>query len=145
MCGIFMQDPETAAAFDWFPEVLLMDATHKTNTRDMPLYKLLCEDGNGESQVAAAFLVQKMRPPPGSCYTYLLFKERNPKYEQTVVVMTHKDMTERNLIKSEMPHICLQICLFHVLGTFGGEITPDKMGKKGHSDCQYPGDNLFCQ
>ena len=35
-----------------------MDATHKTNAQDMPLCTLLYIDGNGESQVAAAFFVQ---------------------------------------------------------------------------------------
>ena len=127
VCGIFMQDPQMVSAFDRFPEVILMDATHKTNQQDMPLYTLLCIDGNGESQVAAAFLVQK--EDEGTIRKMLqIFKERNPKYLETVVVMTDKDMTERNVIKSEMPHISLQICLFHVLRTFGREITPDKMG-----------------
>ena len=57
-------------------------------------------------------------------------------------------MTERNVIISEMPHICLQICLFHVLRTFGREITPDKMGiSSGEkpSPNPYTGANLFCQ
>ena len=57
-----------------------------------------------------------------------IFKERNPKYKQTLVAMTNKNMTERNVIISEMPHICRQICLIHVLRTFGREITPGKMG-----------------
>ena len=127
VCGIFMQDPQMVSAFDRFPEVILMDATHKTNQQDMPLYTLLCIDGNGESQVAAAFLVQK--EDEGTIRKMRqIFKERNPKYLETVVVMTDKDMTERSVIKSEMPHISLQICLFHVLRTFGREITRDKMG-----------------
>ena len=59
VCGIFIQDPEMVAAFQRFLEVL-MDAMHKTNTKDMLLYTLLCIDGNGESQVAT-----------GRCYRYL--------------------------------------------------------------------------
>ena len=59
VCGIFMHDPEMVATFQRFPEVLFMDATHKKNTQDMPLYTLLSIDGNGESQVAAAFLVRR--------------------------------------------------------------------------------------
>ena len=49
VCGIFMQDTGMVAPFQKFPEVLLVDATHKTNTEDIPLYTLLCIDGNGES------------------------------------------------------------------------------------------------
>ena len=37
-------------------------------------------------------------------------------------------MTERNVIISKMLHICLQICLSHVLRAFGRKTTPDKMG-----------------
>ena len=112
-------------AFDRFPDVLLMDATHKTNNRDMPLYTLLTIDGNGESQVAS-FLVQK--EDANSIRKMLqLFKDANPKWTQTSVVMTDKDMVERN-IKSKMPRVSLQICLFHVLRTFGREMSMDKMG-----------------
>ena len=39
-----------------------------------------------------------------------------------------QDMNERGVFKSEMPQICLEICLFHVLRTFGREITAEKMG-----------------
>ena len=42
--------------------------------------------------------------------------------------MTDKDMTERVMIKLEIPQASLQICLFHVLRTFGREITINKMG-----------------
>ena len=47
------------ASFDWFPEIFLMDATHKTKNQERPLHTLLTMDENGESQVAASFLVRK--------------------------------------------------------------------------------------
>ena len=57
--GVYFQDPQMMGAFGRFPKVVLIDATFKTNNQDIPLYTMLCVDGNGESQVIAAFLVQK--------------------------------------------------------------------------------------
>ena len=75
--GIFFQDPEMKAAFSRFPEVLLVDATHKTNDRGMILYTFLCIDGNGESQVAAVFLVQH-ETEESLRYMVQYFKQENP-------------------------------------------------------------------
>ena len=33
--GMFLQDPQMMTAFDRFPEVLLIDATHKPNQKDI--------------------------------------------------------------------------------------------------------------
>ena len=43
------------SAFHRFPEVLLIDATHKTNDQGMALYTVINIDGNGQSQVVAFF------------------------------------------------------------------------------------------
>ena len=57
LAGIFIQDAEMRSMFSRFPEVLLSDATYKTNDLNMPLYTLMAVDGNGASQVAALFLM----------------------------------------------------------------------------------------
>ena len=74
----------------------------------------LCLDGNGESQVAAVFLMQHENEES------LRYME-NPDWSHVKTVMTDKDMTERNVFKSEMPEICLEICLFHALRTRVGK------------------------
>ena len=89
------------------------------------MYTLLTIDGNGESQVVASFLVHK-EDETSIRKMLQIFKKINPKWSHTAVVMTDKDMTKRN-IKSEMLQVSLQICLFHVLRTFGREISVDKM------------------
>lgn len=59
---------------------------------------------------------------------YLLyFQEENPKWADTRIVISDKDMMERTVFKSEMPEISLQICLFHVLRTFSREVTTSKV------------------
>lgn len=43
--------------FSQFPEVVLADATHKTNERLMSFYLLTAVDGNRETEITAAFIV----------------------------------------------------------------------------------------
>ena len=44
------------------------------------------------------------------------------------MALTDKDMTERNVIKDEIPYAALQLCLYHVQRTFGREVVCEKMG-----------------
>lgn len=57
--GIFFQDEEMWHMYDRFPEMLLnfVDATYKLNDLRMPLYLFLVEDGNGESEIVAVWMV----------------------------------------------------------------------------------------
>ena len=124
--GIYMQDKTMYKIFDAFPEVILVDATHKTNDVRMPLYLILVVDGNGESQIVASFLVHNEEEHLIR-EMIRIFKEQNQKWEKVNVALTDKDM-ERKVLKSEMPQISLSLCLFHVLRTFKREITMEKMG-----------------
>ena len=72
-----MQDAEMKSQFERFPETVLMDATHKTNNLDMPLYTMATIDGNKETQVAASFLVEN-EDEDSISYMMQLFKKRNP-------------------------------------------------------------------
>ena len=47
--GIYLQNPQMKSSLSQFPEVFLVDATHKTNDRGMVLYTFICIDGNRES------------------------------------------------------------------------------------------------
>ena len=125
--GIYLQDEQMKRTFQKFPEVILADSTHKTNDRDMPFFALLTIDGYGDSHIVAAFLVNH---EDEQTLTQMLkiFQEKNPASAQTKVVITDKDMSERITFKSVLPDVELQICLFHVLRTFGRECTTEKLG-----------------
>ena len=41
--------------------------------------------------------------------------------------MADKDMTERDVMRQELPDASLLICLFHVLRTFRSEVSQDKL------------------
>ena len=56
------------------------------------------------------------------------FNTWNPQWKEIEVVIRDKDMVERSILKSELPHIHLQICLYHVMRTFSHEISIEKLG-----------------
>ncbi|KAF0745870.1 zinc finger SWIM domain-containing protein 3-like [Aphis craccivora] len=87
------------------------DATYKLLDLRLPVYVLMTEDGNG----VALHLV------------FETFKKNNPMSIQTRVYVTDKDMKERNVIRQVFPNSALNICLFHNLRTFNGEITCEKI------------------
>ena len=88
-----MQDAEMHSMYNRFPEVLIVDATHKVNSNNIPLYGLMIMDGNGESQLAAAFIVQK-EDKPTLRRMIQTFKELNPTWQDTEVVAADKDFVE---------------------------------------------------
>ena len=56
------------------------------------------------------------------------FKTWNPQWKEIAVVITDKDMVERNVLKSKLSQIHLQICLYHITRTFSREISIEKLG-----------------
>ena len=55
--GIFFQDHAMRHVFGVYPEILFVDATYKLLELRFPVYVLLVEDGNGQSEIAAVFLL----------------------------------------------------------------------------------------
>ena len=53
LTGIFIQDTHMKHTFEQFPELILADATHKTNELRMPFYLMTTVDGNGETEIIA--------------------------------------------------------------------------------------------
>ena len=53
--SIFSQDSEMQQIFKSYPEFICLDATYKL--LEFPVYMMLIEDGNGQSEIAAATLL----------------------------------------------------------------------------------------
>ena len=66
-----------------FPEMLFIDATHKLNELRMPLYVLLVEDGNGESQIVLLWLVANEDAVTITAMA-LIFKNHNKDWVRTL-------------------------------------------------------------
>ena len=61
---------------------------------------------------------------------FIILYWTEPWYRASVngLLISDKDCNERVVFTKELPGICLQLCLFHVLRSFRREITCDKMG-----------------
>ena len=127
LSGIYFQDAYMIENYKRFPEMLFIDATHKLNELRMPLYVLLVEDGNGDSQIVSLWLVAS-EDAITIRSMLLIFKKHNEGWSRTLTVMSDKDFCERNTFIQEFPQASLLICLYHVLRTFRREITSGKMG-----------------
>ena len=125
--GIFYQDKTMKSSYCAYPELLCIDATYKLNTLRMPLYIMLGEDGMGESEIFASFLIAN-KEKETIRRMIEIFKDSTSAWEKTVTLISDKDFTERDVLSKEFPNAKLQICLFHVLRSIRREITTDKMG-----------------
>lgn len=115
---LFLQTPHMQQAFKSFPEVVLLDATYRTNKLHMPLFVLVVQDGSGLSHVVAYAFVSSEQQ---HVVTRLLqtFVEENPAAIDTKVVIVDKDFTEVNAVKAAFPGSpVVQLCEFHVKRAF---------------------------
>lgn len=115
---LFIQTPHMQKAFDAFPEVLLLDATYRTNKLRMPLFVFVVEDGAGRSHVVAyAFVASEQQ----HVVTQLLgiFVKENLATARTSVVVVDKDFTEISAVRETFPSKpAVQLCQFHVTKAF---------------------------
>lgn len=125
--GLFYQDQDMRDMFDSYPEILLVDATYKLNDLRLPLYVMLVVDGNGESEIVGLMLAADEQQDTVR-QMMIFFKELNPQWNKVNCIMADKDMTERQIMKEELPQASLLICLFHTMRTFRREVTTEKMG-----------------
>ena len=125
--GIYFQDKEMNEIFASYPEFLCIDATYKLLELRFPVYLMLIEDGNGQSEIIAVFLLAE--ETKDSVMSVIdIFKKHNPNWDSIRIIMSDKDFTERDVFAALFPRAQTLICLFHTLQTFRREITMEKMG-----------------
>ena len=83
-------------------------------------------DGSEQSEIVMACVTQ-YETEAAIRQIIACFKKHNPSWDKVHVVLTDKDMVERNVLKQEIPQASLGICLFHVLRSFKRELTTEKM------------------
>ena len=57
LLGIYFQDEEMKQIFKAYPELVCIDSTYKLLELRFPVYIMLIEDGNGQSELVAVFLL----------------------------------------------------------------------------------------
>ena len=124
LLGIYFQDEEMKQIFRAYPELVCIDATYKLLELRFPLYILLIEDGNGQSELIAGFLLLE-ETEVSFTKMMSIFKKHNPSWESTRVLMSDKDLTEREVLATLFPSADLLICSFR---SFRREVVVEKMG-----------------
>ena len=127
LTGILFQDAEMKTNFASYPEIIMVDATYKLPSLRMPVYLMLYIDGNGQSEIVAC-CVTMLETEEGMSAMVAAFKKHNSRWDKVAMVMTDKDMTERNVFGRAFPQATMHLCLFHVLRTFRRQITCEKFG-----------------
>lgn len=94
-----------------------MDATYKLLDLRMPVYLIMCIDGDGLSEIAAMFLLAEETNEVVTS-AIEIFKKANPSWSKTKVVLSDKDFTERTswcfVEHLPLPHITLILTRNHV-------------------------------
>ena len=99
LLGIYFQDEEMKQIFGAYPELVCIDATYKLLELRFPVYIMLIEDGNGQSKLIAVFLLLEETEVSLSKIMEI-FKKHNPAWKSVRILMSDKDMTERDVLSA---------------------------------------------
>ena len=97
--------------FSAYPELVCVDATYKLLELRFPVYMMLVEDGNSQSEIAAMFMLLEENEVSIACMVDF-FKKHNGRWESVQVIMADKDMTEREVFASAFLQAKLLICSY---------------------------------
>ena len=92
--GLLFQDALMKETFAAYPEVLMVDATYKLNELRMPLYLMIVVDSSGQSEIVGVFITA-LETEEAISKMVQAFKDQNPAWPSTKVVMSDKDFVER--------------------------------------------------
>ena len=96
MKGLFFQDQEMKDV-KAYPALLCIDAIYKLLELELPVYIMLYEDSNGQSEVVATFLLVA-EDQESLSWMFNSFKNLNSTWEKFHVVMADKDIGETDVI-----------------------------------------------
>lgn len=128
-CGLFFQDQSMVDTFKAYPEMLFVDATYKLLDLGIPVFLFLCKDSNGNSEIVSVCLLVN-EDLESLKWMIETFKQNNSKWVDIRIVMSDKDIKEREVFANCLPNARLLICLFHTLRSFRREISSDRLGIK---------------
>ena len=125
--GLFVQDKQMGKAFEAYPELVCLDATYKLLNLRLPVFLMLCEDSNGQSEIIALSVIAS---EDTTSIQWMLDTFKNLTLNGLALEWLWQIKTLKNkiIIRNELPNASILICLFHTLRTFRREITCDKMG-----------------
>lgn len=110
-----------------FPEVLLIDTTHGTNTSRYQVFSFMAHDVFGKGQYVQHTLVQNERSEtlPTAVKT---FKHHNTAWTKLQCVVVDKDFTEIGVLRQARPSVRILLCQFPATEYLQEEIGSDVYG-----------------
>lgn len=124
--GLLFQDDCMKDYLRSFPEVLFVDAMYKLLDIRLPIYLILCEDSMGNSEIVSVATLS-VEDEPSLSWMFETLRMRNPEMDRVRVIITDKDIKERQVLRRYFTNTSLLLCLFHTLQTFWREITCEKL------------------
>ena len=82
LTGLMFQDNLMKSVFSSYPEVLLIDATYKLVDLRMPVYLIMCIDGNRQGEIVLVFLTA-VETEESITRMVQAFKSVNPRWTET--------------------------------------------------------------
>lgn len=121
--GLFFATPAMKSNTRSYPEFIAVDGTFKLLNVRAPVYLLIAEDPNGCTEIVGVSI--SVTENKESIEWMDCLKKSHPSWEKIKCVMTGKDLTERDAIRSSLLplEINLIMCAFYTLRTFKREIT----------------------
>ncbi|OWY90963.1 hypothetical protein PHMEG_00040661, partial [Phytophthora megakarya] len=144
---IFVDDGDTARCLtlqtagmrktiDLFPEIVMVETTHKTNNLKSNLFGFMVHDTFGTGQFVQHEFVDA-ETKENMLNAVSIFKQNNEKWREVqvimvstemktnvgwirhlILVMLDKDMNEFEVLEDDFPHARVLLCHFHVLKWF---------------------------
>lgn len=110
--GIFIQDNEMKDSFKNYPELIFADSTYKLLDLELPIFILMVENSNGESEIVAMGILVNEELETLEWF-FEVFVRKNPSSNKTAVAITDKDLSERAVLKKVLPNCRLRLCRLH--------------------------------
>ncbi|XP_051165308.1 uncharacterized protein LOC127284065 [Leptopilina boulardi] len=109
-----------------YPEIIFIDATYKLLKIRGVLFLMLVEDSKGGSEIVGVCILMSEDYESVTWMMETFKSVHHSTWKNIKCVMSDKDMVEREVIRTCLPHVRLLICVFHTLRTFSREITCSK-------------------
>lgn len=109
----------------WKALLNFFDATYMLLEIILPICLALCEDSVGNSEIVSVGMLS-VEDEASLHWMFETLRTQNQEMNRVWVIVTDKDMKERQVLWKCFPNTCLLICIFHTLCTFKREITCEK-------------------
>ncbi|XP_035209357.1 uncharacterized protein LOC118183859 isoform X2 [Stegodyphus dumicola] len=114
---IYLQDSYMKDVFNFYPDRICLDVSHRILDGSIFLYLFLCEDPNGCIYTISVGL---LFTDDADSLMWLLntFKRHNPNWRRTKIILADPEIKARDIIRNSFPNPFVIICSYHAFRSF---------------------------